>query len=530
MRPIDDLLIKILRNDFIVSDDVRIACEIISTEDWHELFRLANRNKILPQLHKAIKDYLPKTIESIIAKSIDEHRARCEESIHSLERIACYSAREKIRFVVFKGIASSLSIYGNMYSRQARDIDILIATEDISRFDYVLKSAGFFQPDIAIGGRAKDRGVARFLQFHSKTSIPYPKRRRSNSDQLVPYYDRETSCRIEVHDGYCQLPQSFTTHMLWGSRIIKVQDFNIRIPSIDDVFFLTLATAYGNSFDYFSMVDGDMNLRDYVDLHHLIKTYQSRQPIDSLFALAKERGMNKMINDVSDAYSQIYGRDQDAFISSERCGTIHQHLNRDFLAEICDPALCSRNAVSRLRTHTKSKINSESNQCICKIEFGQWYEHRNRPDIDIKFCITPNENGISVQWMIPLNLECDLHLFAFRISFISLSKAPYLELSINCRVNESGIVSSFFCRNNRLTPRFVPEMSDGELNSSLFQGKGNAIVSVEAPLSIESYFIGEHFSCTAVIPSVYIRDSPSTFYDINYYKEYSDIRYYIDQM
>lgn len=73
-------------------------------------------------------------------------------------------------------------------------------------------------------------------------------------------------------------------------------------------------------------------------------------------------------------------------------------------------------------------------------------------------------------------------------------------------------------------------MSDGELNSSLFQGKGSAIVSVEAPLSIESYFIGEHFSCTAVIPSVYIRDSPSTFYDINYYKEYSDIRYYIDQM
>lgn len=517
-----DLLLKIVRDDFSISEPFRMA--ELSIEDWESLFELSRRLKISPLFCEAVREHMPQAAKGLYTENIRKQSYFCDANEIALKKIDKACTDESLRFVLFKGMASSLSIYGDARVRQAGDIDILVASEDLFRFNYAVRKAGVFQPDISIGVKARYRQLSRLLQYRSGLSAPYPKRRSSSSDQLIPYYFAGLPCRVEVHDGYESLPAPFISEMLWSIAKLRVGEVEVRVPDIDHLFVLLLVTAHSNSYGYYSAVDGEFNLRDYVDIRHLLKKQPPSLNMGEVQKIIKKYDLEKLAAETLSLYRQIYDEDRLpslGFDSISGTPPSHSHMNRLF-----DPALCAESAVAEVRMSCSTgQVGRNDGTSPRFVRTGEWLACRNRFDLDINCSVEPTETDMLVRWKIPAAVVSDLDLFAFKISFIPSVDVPYLELSIGYFSLADGTGQSCWYKSNRLAPRFTPERSEGRIPTKVSHGAATSTVTAIAPLSTLDISPSDYLKGIGLIPSVYLRDSPNSFCDINDRVEYAEIQY-----
>lgn len=515
-----ELFLRMIRENFSIAD--RSFAEELSSEDWKVLFDLARDLKVTPLFANAVREHIPDSLRYLYTGSIQEQLRACASMRIALRKIESTSRQENLRFVLLKGMAISMLLYGDDGIRQAGDIDILVLTEDLARCDYAMRVVGFFQPDTSSSAKGKSRQVARFLQCRAGSSIPYFRKRQSSSDQLLPYYDRESLCRIEVHDGYKFLSDSLVSEMFWSTISVRVGGVRFRTFDFDHLFILLLVTAYANSHGYYPAVDGEFNLRDYVDIHCLLKNHGDSLHPEKIGAVLEKHNLRKVSEDALGLYRRVYG---------ESCCPLPWHWF-DF-----DSAPANENLDLMLDRRTFKKVAEDELKARCAastegsdvdrpslVGSGKVFGYPNRFNLDIACSVTLLAESFQVCWRVPLSVADDFDLFALRLAFIPSFAVPYLEFSVACYRFEGREAACYFGR-RRLVPGFSPSMAEGDLEISASPNGDGCLLTVTVPLSLMSISSDDCAKGIGLIPSVYMLDSSVSYCDINCSDDYSKIEY-----
>jgi len=123
-----------------------VACQDVS--DWDDLLQMAEYHGLAPLLHEhlsivAIEIDIPKDVMRGLRFLSIRHKQANIILEHSLRKILSLLESEGIRCLVLKGAALSHIVYSEISLRPMRDIDLLLAKEDVFRAYELLKKDGF---------------------------------------------------------------------------------------------------------------------------------------------------------------------------------------------------------------------------------------------------------------------------------------------------------------------------------------------------------------------------------------------------
>lgn len=116
--------------------------------DWPHIIALAARHRVLPALADAVRrngTAVPDAIDAALCAA--ERQAVFDEmaQLATLGDIVLALESEGVAVVVLKGVPLSLAIHGRLGMRTSRDIDLLVAPEQVDVAFRVLASLGFVQ-------------------------------------------------------------------------------------------------------------------------------------------------------------------------------------------------------------------------------------------------------------------------------------------------------------------------------------------------------------------------------------------------
>ncbi len=113
---------------------------------WDAAQELARRYRIRPMLAAAIAEghwSVPDGVRSALEESAREYFARTSRQLALLPELVNQAANQRLRFVVVKGMALSLWLWGDPFIRESFDLDVFVAPEDFDRTIVLLGEMGF---------------------------------------------------------------------------------------------------------------------------------------------------------------------------------------------------------------------------------------------------------------------------------------------------------------------------------------------------------------------------------------------------
>lgn len=137
-----ELLLAVARS----SDAERISRLAVVVRDWDSLLRLAKEHRVLPMLFLRLSDMGPEVptfvqehLRTEYERNIFQNLANAVELIAVLRALEC----EMISAMPFKGVVLGASIYHNLTTRPAGDLDLLIYYRDLVRATTVIVERGY---------------------------------------------------------------------------------------------------------------------------------------------------------------------------------------------------------------------------------------------------------------------------------------------------------------------------------------------------------------------------------------------------
>lgn len=179
------------------------------------------------------------------------------EYIHLMEGLYDKSVEYGLRFIVLKGLACAEIIYGNLYSRESNDLDILVENNDPSKADWIIVNHLGFK-------RHCQRS-----QSGDEDDYPYLTRRNDTAAHVLPYI-KHTSCgtmRIELHDRIEGIDDMYTRSFVWNTSKALIDGRFYNTLDCSHIVISMLVSAFHNSESFFSnQKNGWILVRDYLDL------------------------------------------------------------------------------------------------------------------------------------------------------------------------------------------------------------------------------------------------------------------------
>ena len=258
-----EILYNLLCSDFEISQ-LDNSKEI----DWKKVFELMFNHRILLKgrnLINTIKNSDAK--EYWLAKSIWVTEM-LKKQIENLKELTDICHKEKIRFVLLKGVSISNLIYSDLYSRQIHDIDILVEEDDFPHIDYILRKIGFSQ---ILNIRDWDK--------RNFETLEYPIMRLRATNHLFEYLkffpNSDIYVKIEVHKRIWGISSKKILDFFWNTQEIDVD--GIKVTAFDELHILIflLLNCYQNTQSSYA-IQGNITLRDFVDTHTMLQKYEGK--------------------------------------------------------------------------------------------------------------------------------------------------------------------------------------------------------------------------------------------------------------
>ncbi|MEG2318799.1 MAG: nucleotidyltransferase family protein, partial [Rikenellaceae bacterium] len=214
----------------------------VSSEQWKEVFHLANVNAVVALTFEAIsklpKEKMPPQnvfmMWLAIAEQKKEHNRRCLEV---LSEVICVFEANEVKYAVLKGLGVA-NDYPDFVLRDGGDIDLLIPTCDERADELLLKMGGKVTSRIDLRVGITYKGV--YLQIHHT-----PTHYKKSNDYLKSIYDFQ-SVDIGGVDVVIPKPQFMILHLLLHiDRHLKVSGIGLR--HITDLYFFF--TKYEGQYD-----------------------------------------------------------------------------------------------------------------------------------------------------------------------------------------------------------------------------------------------------------------------------------------
>ncbi len=172
--------------------------------DWEAFYARAMKNRVYPIVYRNIKDHLFIVDEQVVKRmeaAVIKNQLRALILTQELIRVAGSLEQEGIKVMVLKGAPLSRSLYHDISLRASRDLDILVAPNDIDKADSLLSKLEFVKDDINKDLTVKQTRLIR-KRFHhfsytSTSGINLELHWRLSSDYIVSFKELWSS-NIEV--------------------------------------------------------------------------------------------------------------------------------------------------------------------------------------------------------------------------------------------------------------------------------------------------------------------------------------------
>jgi hypothetical protein len=117
--------------------------------DWDRFLRVLARHRVVGFAQQALSGSVD--VPPVVARSLaDAARGQAHRNLlfaRELVRLCRAFDDRSLAVTVFKGIPTALEIYGNLGMRESKDIDLLVAYEDMSEAEEILRTAGYQRVD-----------------------------------------------------------------------------------------------------------------------------------------------------------------------------------------------------------------------------------------------------------------------------------------------------------------------------------------------------------------------------------------------
>jgi len=118
-----------------------------AVSDWSAVLDLARRHRLVPLLYTHLKavaeDLVPASARAALREEFTANAARNLALATELLAVTELLASHGVRALPYKGPALAQCVYGSLASRQMKDVDVLIAPEDVERALSLLATRGY---------------------------------------------------------------------------------------------------------------------------------------------------------------------------------------------------------------------------------------------------------------------------------------------------------------------------------------------------------------------------------------------------
>jgi hypothetical protein len=245
---------------------LRNACRQI--EDWDAFLRWTQRHRVLPMVFKNLRraawDVLPDTVQAFLDGEYRRNSFRSLVLAGETVRLIRLLAQNGVAAIPLKGQVLALQVYGDLSSRHAGDIDLLIGPQNIDQADEVLHGQGY-----------------RLINPHL---VCTPLRKRFTRRRIHHYHYSSSANRIQVEihwlmSAVFRLPFQFDRLWSQGEHFSFTGDALTVLPGVNNMIFLCIHGA----------THGWSRLKWLCDIAHIQSGYRQTDWI-RLFSAA--RGLN----------------------------------------------------------------------------------------------------------------------------------------------------------------------------------------------------------------------------------------------
>lgn len=197
-----------------------IADALDTGVEWNAFLALAERNRLLPLVHRALPDRpeVPETVRSRLRSAYAANARHALALSGELRRLMDALDAENVPALAYKGPALAVRAYGHLALRTYSDLDLLVAPVDQPAAARVLREHGYVCAyDLTPAQEAAFRAVDGDYPFH-----------HPESGELVELHVRASS-----HRFCADLPAE---GMLARARPVPIGGGDVPAPADDDLF------------------------------------------------------------------------------------------------------------------------------------------------------------------------------------------------------------------------------------------------------------------------------------------------------
>ncbi|OBA08115.1 hypothetical protein A9P44_01885 [Paenibacillus polymyxa] len=140
------LLLSLLRKDVNLWQDTATLSQL-QEMDWSRLLRLTEHHRVVPTVYLQLKTldhpFIPAELLRTLQGQYQRNTLRMLQLQAEAERLTRLLTAHGIRVLMLKGPALAQQLYGDVSLRTSKDIDLLIAPDDMDEAEHWMKEAGY---------------------------------------------------------------------------------------------------------------------------------------------------------------------------------------------------------------------------------------------------------------------------------------------------------------------------------------------------------------------------------------------------
>jgi len=221
------------------SDDQKRHAFAHSNVDWVEFFALAKWHRVTPQIYRQLRrlelSCVPTHIMADLKAHVTANTCRVLSLTAEMIKLTHIFNLAHIRCLTIKGTPLAMQLYDDVTARECRDIDLLIAPEDLRQAHKLILEQGYVQKYGKIGLSPKQHS---FYLKHRKDAV---------------YWHPQACVSLELHWRLCNEVDDFSVGMdelCKNATTLQMGDVPIRTLSPEYNMMYLAAHGSGHAWSY----------------------------------------------------------------------------------------------------------------------------------------------------------------------------------------------------------------------------------------------------------------------------------------